>query len=514
MLPKTIVLVAAVFSQMRVEPAQIGRELVGKRIIVEGVYSASFRKGDQTRLQLKGCPKVWFLPGERSLDAFRGNIEITGDVRYTNDELVVQVVAIRALPDDLTQYQERRDKIADGDHAAWTRLADWAAERAKLYPNTALAEQAIIAYRTAFAIERKAAAGNANRLEELERRSEKLRPSIGADTEDIAHEALRARFREVDASNAQPLRAFAAVVQQRLRGSDEPSGEALNVGLRQLYDENPIVIFQRANAATRRQIVRYWEVSLLHRAQQIAFEKGDLDGLAAYELATKEMPDYPEFAREWLERAVKDLESRPADFPVRSAEALATLVRDQWKDRERSARLLLEWLERREGRILDEERTTSENAKKRGLAPPARNAQERFELATLYLKWLDGPRAVNEASGLLAEVLEIDPTFSQAEALLRKMGYTKGADGQWILGAATTTIGDPGLTSITAVRTGMTQEEVRRSIGDPSVRARLITKAGVTHQWVYRLNQHTVYVFFQESGGGAPRVSFSKRSTP
>jgi hypothetical protein len=496
---------------VRVEPAEIGKQLVGKRIVVEGVYSGSSRKDGQLVFSIRFCKSVRFRPGNQPIDNLRGNLEITGDVRLAGEDVVVDVVKLRALPDDLEQFNERRSQIAQEDYEAWYRLAKWAEGRSQLYQRTDLAAEAKSAYRVGFAIERKAAKGKPEALEQLAKRIRQLPASLELDNDDLDHEILHARFSTLDRTSPEQLVSFAAELRQHFQIDRGPMPRPLEAPARQQYDADPIGAFQRASEPARRQLIRYWEVGILRAVDNLRFERGEIDALKLAELSAKQMSDYPEVSKHWFDRAVADYEAQPERHSAEQAEALSAAVRTTSRDEERAQQLLLIWLERREGRLLSEERAAEERARRQGLPAPPQNSRERLELAANYLRWVTGPRGAAEAARLLILVATIDPSLTEAESLLRKLGYSKTTEGRWML--RTGPEHAEGTVDLTAVRPGMSAAEVLRSLGEPAARARLVTKSSVVHQWVYRLNQRTIYLFLKEPVDGTPRVS-SIRTVP
>ncbi|MFO0945369.1 MAG: hypothetical protein U1D30_05390 [Planctomycetota bacterium] len=205
---------------------------------------------------------------------------------------------------------------------------------------------------------------------------------------------------------------------------------AASAEFRKSYDANPIDVFQKSNDDERKQLARYWQVTLLARAQEWKQSQGSSDWLTLSEVADAEMPDYPEIAERWLERAK---EEAIAKLPLLSRGEIQRLSDSLSRSHEEAGReIRVRWLEAKEKSFRDMEDQAAERAKKRRQPALPPNARERMDLAKDYLDWFkEDPDKVRKGVELLSEALTIDPNFVAAQTMLEQAGYVRGPDGTW-----------------------------------------------------------------------------------
>lgn len=499
----------ALVGQMRVEPEDIDQSLRGKKIVVEGVYSGQIGVGAQRQLRLLRS-NAKFLLGRKFDEKLRAaaNIEITGSVRVDGTDVLVDVASIKTLPTDLERYERGAAEIPLGDARGWYALAGWARARAKKYSSPELAERALAAYRQGVEVERKSLAGDAEGLRRLLKRLKAEKWITDVDESDLEHEILRAEFTRVDTLDPDALTEFARRVRDRLPFSDRAETPPVEPDGRKDYQARPLTVFRSQDDAGRQQLARFWQVMLLDQAHERLFARDSADPLSLADKAASEMPDYPEFTHKWLSRAKQDAQKRVAQLPRAQLESLAHRIADELGEREEASRLVADWLEHKEKELRAGEEQAAADARRLSSATPIRGARARFELGRTYAEWFaEDDARIDRAVRLLQEALAIDPSFTPAEKELEQLGLVKTADGRWLNSDERPSPVPERALGNASARVGMDADRLLAIQGAPDSRARVVTAAGVRHQWVYHAINETTYITLEDSSDGRPRVT-------
>lgn len=502
-------LLASLLSVDILDPAAVDRSLVGKRITVEGVYSGQGGAGAGRFVRLIGG-KTPFRVRDVSLGTVRTkmNVRIVGDVRLLQGELVVDMVSWEPLPSDLETYDRRAEKIKDNDYDSWEKLSLWAIDRFQRFGAPGLDKKADLAYRTSIAVQRQSAGKDPAALETLLRRIREQNRLPQYDFSELEHEILRLRGQELlsdPTKDSTAIEEFAERVRGALRGTRGTPPPPLDPASRERYETSPSFIFAR-EPERRPQFARFWEVALMEEARRRDAEKNNRDPFDLYERARRDAPDYPEFARQWLQRAVANAKSQLPTLSKQAIDDLSQRAAEGLGDSKIRGELTSSWLAEKERAMRDEEERLKVRARRQGLAAPPGDARARQELAAIYNEWFPDDSSHREkAAALLKEALAIDPQFAPARAQLKGMGYALGTDGKW-----RREVGGQEVVpnrSATSFRRGMAADEVVKTNGQPDRKARIVTSAGVTHQWTYQSVGEKVVVFLTESSGGEIRLS-------
>ncbi len=211
-----------------VEPARLAKDadLIGREVIVDDrvrFFSSSGRRTPQGQqvfdeLILKRTPVVLRLPPElRTEHPPRGPAaRATGMLRVDGRQLYLDVATLEMMPPDLDRLNRETKRLAPGDSADRTRLAEWAARRAKDFGDDALAARAHEIETEALLID--ADNPKADDLALAKRaREHGLRDDIAAA---LVHRALRARLDA--AKSSAELEAVAAEISAGLPRSTAP----------------------------------------------------------------------------------------------------------------------------------------------------------------------------------------------------------------------------------------------------------------------------------------------------
>lgn len=478
---KTATLLLALFAQVRVEPEALSRAHVGQRIVLEDLCTSILGEAGAEHFRMKRCSNVKFIPENVSTERIKGiNLEVTGTVKLRENDLIVLVDAIKRLPDDVTRYTQKAENIAPDDAASWYELANWARNRGEKYGSEEMLAKSLAAYTVAVAAERRLAAGNPVRLQQLRKRIETEKRLPGYDLNSLDHEILRAEAAQVDLNDAAALRQLANKVGQALQAT--PQLAPVSTIRREQYDAQPLAVYDQSESNDRKRLARYWQASLLNEALQL--NRGNVDSTELAAAAARELPDYPDLVDSWQKRAVADFQRVPHQFSPAQVEELA---RKESKPED----VYLHWLKAREKRLVEEELAADRAAQAQGRRS-LRDAKARFELAQFYGKWLpNNAVARHDRRRLLQETLQIDPQFAEADVQLRQLGEQRPAT------PAPQTAGGVG----TSFRIGMRADEIPVA---PDFKARVVTKDKIVHQWIYRgvAGGKNTYVFLEETAGG------------
>lgn len=512
----TIGLVCAwlsVAAATQVAPEEVARRRAGDRIQVEDRISSVLGAGNSRQFRMRRCANVVFLVGERGPRNLAGNVRVVGTVRPENGQVHVDVEAVDALPSDLEQFAARARSFANDDYDGWYGLAQWARERSQLYQDQTMREKSIEAYRRGTEIERKLGEGDPERLEALRARLANQNFLRDVDFGDLDHAVLQAEARRVEDRAAGPrtLETFADRVAKTLDPDRTALPPPLDAAARERYDRSAAAEYRRSSASQRRQSARYWEVVLRQRARQMRLTAGEIDGYEAWEWATEHLSDYPEFGRQWLSEAVAADVARIEQLNRHEAERLANRIRTGLGDAGRADDVLRRWLEARERGIREVEARDAAAAGRRGERPRPKDSRARHELAMLWRAWFSDDAAANRAVQLLTESVSIDGGYEPAAAALRELNYERNAHGRWVPSGDVQRGVQAGHR---AVAPGMDGDGVRRILGEPDARSRVITGPMLfEHHWCYRGAGGTVHVVLVARDGKPPVVA-SVHTTP
>ncbi|HEY2156612.1 MAG TPA: hypothetical protein VGH33_13355, partial [Isosphaeraceae bacterium] len=134
-----------------VEPSKLAKDadLIGREVVVDDrvrFFSSSGRRTPQGQqvfdeLILKRTPVVLRLPPElRTEHPPRGPAaKATGILRVDGRELYLDVATLEMMPADLERLNRDVKRLSPDDSVGRTRLAEWAARRAKDFGDDALA---------------------------------------------------------------------------------------------------------------------------------------------------------------------------------------------------------------------------------------------------------------------------------------------------------------------------------------------------------------------------------------
>jgi hypothetical protein len=472
------------------------------RIVVEGKYSLIGEGNDAFRpMYLLKSNVAFHVP--RSLlreKAPTGNIEVTGVVESRGGKRVVQVEDFKLLPPDEKRFEEMFEAAGD-DPEKYVGAAQWAVRRHDVYKSPAMAAAAKKAFDAAVERERKQAAGDPEKLADLNNRLRKDPKFVGYDFEAFNHEIVRAEFDRTPKKDGDALLKFAdQILQQRLDGA-KITGDAIDPRHRSAYDERPLPTYESADAALRRALERYFYSRVVARSLELSAENGAAPFDLA-ETAKRKVPEYQDVSRRWFRDWAKTQRGRLADLEADAAAEAARIMETELTAFAEAATFRSEWLDMRETKLRQREREARDEAKG---ARVQRDADAWFDLALRHLQWFkSSPEHEAKAVRILEDVLSFAPQFSKAEIELRKLGYAQGSDGAWRRKSESVDPRRP--TDLRGLAVNMTPAEVLSAVGKPTHQSRTATGAGLSVVWIYRASGRETLVVFS-GPPGALRVS-------
>lgn len=510
------ILLTAAAGQVRLEAADLNDNFAGKEVVVEGVVKSRSGRGEQSKLRLERCKAV-FLASEIQLQEVRAreNVEITGVARVRNDaadsedRLYVQVRSLKRLPTDIQRFEIKASGLTEGDSEGWNKLAVWAKRRYELFQDPDIGARARIAGQNAITAERKSAAGNPRLLSALRDRlkSEKLIENF--DFDGLEHEILHAELNFLGSQTSENLRAIAANVHDRLL---QPAGDSLaplEVSQQKSYLTNPVAWYLLAGKPVRRQLARFWKISLLDRANRMDAERlGQTASakLTLAESASNELPDYPTVLNPFVRSTVDGLLQKMDRLNDRELARAATLIETVLGDRRQADRVRQNWLRGQYEQLKTTEQLAAEQAKRLNAASPPLDAHERLRLGNLWLAWFPGvATAKSQAGQLLVEASLIDSKLVGPELKLRELGYRPKSGGGWVSPEL------PGKNgtgreaeAMSSIKIGDKADKVRDLLGVPTTQTRVLGKEWISHVWEY---EGVTYILREDMRSGYSQVT-------
>ncbi|MBX9655742.1 hypothetical protein K2Y11_19165 [bacterium] len=497
----------AISAPQVVEPDQINRRLSGQVIQVKDVVTSVLGTGDARQFRLKRAGNVIFRVGERGPAELRGNVAVTGTVQADGSQIIVDVQSVNLLPSDVDQFESRAKKIKEGDFAAWYELADWARQRFRLYNDSKMKENSLAAYAKGLKVERQAATGDIEKIRSLRRRLQDQDYLPTPDFADIDHELLWVQLEEKNPKSPPEINSFADEIAKILRGN-AALPTTLSHQQREAYDRDPIRTYTNQKEADRPSFARFWEMKLRRRAIEEQVQSGELNAYQAADEAARLISDYPEVEKGWLEKAVQKDEQQLIRLRRRDVEWMTDHLKDRLKEPGRSDKIRRTWLTMMEDRIRKKESENADESKRAGRSNYPQDARARYDLAMIILEWYpDDKELDSHAAELLIEAVKIEPNYEQAGDVLRRLGYFRESSGNWLTPeqAANVKIGE---NQPRTVDIGMDEEMVQKILGNPDVRARVVTGPRQEQmQWAYRSLDRAVYVQFERNRDSQWRVS-------
>lgn len=437
--------------------------LVGIPLKVEGRYSSL----GKDLLRFTNCPLSFVLSPDVPPPAAKSRrVEVTGRLTKQEGKLVFRVERLRELPSELVELRTRARQFRNAAPSDWYELGDWGAGRAKFYEDAELARAAREIYTQGILLERdRLPRDEVEGLLALADKAKQFGLTESLRSE-LAYEGLQRRWDALRRNDGSPeeLEALAAAIAERLPESRTPLNPP-QPRLHEKYRTSPLGVYRDSGSDDRQKLHRifYTDVAL-----RIILQQAREDGRNGFDVAQKideQVPEQRALAESYRDRAMTFRLARIGTAGRQDALNLAEQFR-QRNQPEKARETLRNWIKSREP-LLRQDGTA-------GL----------IRLADDYLSLLEDDRT---AAALLIEAYELDPQLEETATRLSRLGYQL-RDGKWLNPRqAANEPEDPVRQAMREGRVivGMSDEEVRKSLGRPTSIARAATAAHVSEIWIY-----------------------------
>jgi hypothetical protein len=489
-----------------VEPSELDRraDLLGKLIQVDDrmLYYQFHQGKGYDELRLKRTSVIFRLPPPLRPETPPRTtpLIVQGRLRRDGEQLICDVIAVKAVPDDLARIDQAIAALTPRDFASRKAWAAWADRRGRELRDPALIKRAAAVETEALRIEADQSRGAVDAPREWLRMAEDARRRKIPEPEPsaLAHRALRARLASTAAS--QGARDLIATIERFFpeASRDQAAGRFNLSRWAEPYTSEPSAAYRAAPAEARKALDRkLWADA---RQKQFELEAAE-DPQAAITLAPRaesELPERPEFAGELLNRGLDEATRNLGTLRLSELRSIAQTYRDKLHNPERALGLYRDWLKAQRAKLSETD------------------AEGPLDLASLYEELLQDRTASRE---LLERAWKIDPGSKQIAEAFRARGYRRVKD-QWVEESSSTAAGEPGKekeggTSPAPAGSGrglrgMTPDEVSQQLRSaPDRKVYSGTKGQLVEQWIYRspIQRGWRYVnFLRVAGDLHPRV--------
>jgi hypothetical protein len=427
-------------------------------------------------------------------------VEVQGQIRRDNDQLVCDVTSLKVLPNDLERLDQAIGALPARDFVNRQAWAAWADARGRAFKDNALIQRARSLEAEALRLEgeQKQATVDAPKewlaLAEEARRRHIAEPEPSA----LAHKALQARLAAASKSDA--LKEIIASIGHFFpeAARDLASGRIDLGRWNQAHSNDPGAAYRAAPEQVRKALDRrLWAdaVTKLLEAQAA------LDPHSAIELASRaetELPDRPQLATKLLKTGLEEARRNLGSLRLAEVRAMLRTYREKLQNPQGASDLCRNWLKIQRARLSETD------------------AEGPVALAVLYEDLLQDRAAARQ---LLERAWKIDPGSKDVAEAFRTRGYRRVKD-QWVDTAPTTAdaaTNNPAGTESPRLEPssprglrGQTPDEVRQLMASkPEGKVISGTKGQLIEQWIFLVpNQSQVrYVNFLHTPGELqPRV--------
>jgi hypothetical protein len=371
-------------------------------------------------------------------------------------------------PTDLETLRQKQSRVAFDKPDEWYALGDWAAGRGKFYQDDDLLREAQTAYLKGFDLERRAVReGDAGGLFALADKAATLGLPVKLRAE-LIHEAYQIRWQAIQKEKEPALKEFAEQLARDLPGAAVPL-QPPESKLGEDYWKGPAAAYQAAADDDRRKLHRVFYAQVL---ESMIVRQAAADGSNGAKIAAeidRQIPERAELAEDYRQR---ELDYRIAQVGTATRQEMLELVNQFRKSgREELIRRTIEkWLETREKRLRQD-----------GPAGLVQSADDRLEL-------LDDKKT---AVALLIEADRANPGSQEMAGeiakRLNRLGYQQ-TGGQWASqGELHQQPTDPVQQAMREGRVAreMTADQVRKTLGAPTSRTRVLTHEQISEVWFY-----------------------------
>jgi len=397
------------------------------------------------------------------------NLEVTGQIRRVDGQLIFEVTAVTPQPGDLDQFRSREAALKNPKPNDWYELAEWGIARGKFYADEELQAVAVAARARGVAAEWAQLARDdyAGRFELIGKATGFALPELLID--DLRHEAYRLWWiQATPVSNPQP--AVLKALETQLR-RDWPEalvpGSPFPTELQAQYLQDPLAIYHAADPGQRQILRRLFAAEVQLKQLDLQMAANGSNGREIAEQVEILVPERKVIAERYRDAA---LMYRLNEIATASrAEALDLAERFRGRNLpQQASETLLRWLTEKERRLRPE------------------TAPELIELADDYLALLNDE---SRAASLLTEAHKREPESAEVLRRFQQLNYVY--DGvQWKKSRQVAKpTADPTETALPhQLAKGMTMVQLQQMLGEPTSRQRVATAAGIEQFWTYGRN--------------------------
>jgi hypothetical protein len=436
-------------------------KVLGAEIRVEGRVAVI----DPRELRFRNCDMRFIV--QQALPVFTSrlpNVEVTGQVVREQGRLVFHVRSLREVSGDMDVfYQKRREVRRAESPEKWYELGIWAERRGEFYKDQSLLGAASEAFHHGLSLEHRTARDSPAGLRKLLDRDRGF-ALPDEFRQQVLHEIYVVQWRSRRGEAGEALQELAEGMARELPGAAEPA-EVVDVAERKRYLDDPLAVYEAADADTRRRLNRLLYADVLVRLLRAQLAKDGGNGFEVADKLDKLVPEEHALAESLRDKA---LAARSAEVGTLSRSEVLALA-DKYRARsqtKQAADVIESWL----------------TLRRRRLDP---NDVEGFlQNADEYRTLLDRPDA---AARMLIELHKRHPEATEIVERLQKAGYRQH-DGQWLTAEQFAARPEGQIEKAIRegrVETGMTAGQVRRALGEPLSLSRALTAGEVTEIWGY-----------------------------
>jgi tetratricopeptide (TPR) repeat protein len=421
-------------------------------------------------LKCEGLNFVWFNEEESfPIDPAHirnHNLEVFGHFETRSDKPTFVVRQILTLPSDADALRTRKTALFEAPVERWYELGDWASSRGAFYGDPDLAHEAKELYAEAVRRERRLLPNDA-----LDRRLAlaKKYPRYGLPEDDrleFVHESLALRWQLMKdtRASAQDLDNLCDRISENLRGCKVPLTPQ-DEALRKRSVSDLVGSYRTAPATERLRMNRALWAEVRSAFLDAWAKERNRDPLQLADRIDRELPEQHARAEALRSGA---LDQRLADVVRLSRDDLLNLV-TQFQQRgqpEKALQAKRAWVKAKE------ERLTHEGS-----------PSDLVQAAREYLSLLDDTES---AARLLIAASKSAPDLKEIGAQLERLGY-RHVNGKWLTAVEIAALPvDPLQKAAETGRyVGMTREQIRKAIGVPDSRTRIVASGRLSEVWIY-----------------------------
>ncbi len=454
---------------------------LNKQVYVTGRFASA----SADRVRLTNSEIDFHLErASRRIHSGTERLEMVGSLNRKGRKLTFEVSSVRELPSEMKEFNEKKKKIAAGDHAELYELIRWAQERSEWYGDKRLKRLTEEASLQAFdwEVDEAARRGDVGEMLSLAQEAEEQERSP-TDVLQIQHRAVWVARDSLPEADARAVEALATQASEMLPEMDKPVSVEQLAALSE-YLKSPVESYAKATEEQVAQMHRALWVSLTVEAMLLRLA-GDAD---PGELAMRVQRLVPERPDLWRRFRLAELDGMAADPDLLTRGGLIS-VRDGYQQLElpeRAAAIVDRWL-----------------AEQR-LSISGDDAEGHLQLAADYRSLVGDESAAAE---LYQQALGIEPDLSEAREGLQELGYDL-VDGQWQLVEEldAATMRDRRRERRGELGVGDSEAEVLRRFPAPDRIARTVSGTSIIEQWIYD-GPPSFYIYLRRDGAsGRARV--------